>query len=65
MDARGCKGCNAKEKGVCWSAFLEQPTAIRELTQCPDPVLNTLDKLDKAFESLENIFGELAKERSK
>ena len=44
---------------------MEQPTAIRELTQCPGPVLNTLDKLDKAFESLENIFGELAKERSK
>ena len=43
---------------------MEQPTAIRELTQCPDPVLNMFDKLDKAFESLENIFRELAKERS-
>ena len=65
MDARKCNGCNAKERGVCWSAFLEEPTKIKELEECPDPVLNMFDKLDKAFEMAENAFRELAKERSK
>lgn len=65
IDARKCRGCNAKEKAVCWSAFLEQPTPIRELSKCPDPMLNAFKELDERFKRLEEAFRELANHKNK
>ena len=61
MDARKCKGCNAKEGRLCYSAYLEQPTPVKELAKCPDPILCTLDALDEWFCLLEEAFTKLAK----
>lgn len=65
MDARGCRGCNAKEGKVCWSFFLgeQAPKPIKELKECPDPAINMLDKLDNAFAKLEQLFHELAEQQ--
>ena len=60
MDARTCKGCNAKEGRLCYSAYLEQPTPVKELAKCPEPVLGTLDALDEGLGLLEEAFAELA-----
>ena len=60
MDARKCKGCNAKEGRLCYSAFLEQPTPVKELSKCPDPVLDTLNALDEVLGLLEEAFTKLA-----
>lgn len=59
MDARRCKGCNAKEKGECWSAFLDEPARIKDLEECPDPLMNTIYKLDDKMKHLENEFKKL------
>lgn len=60
MDARKCKSCNAKEGRLCYSAYLEQPTPVKELVKCPDPILGTLDALDEGLGLLEEAFTELA-----
>ncbi len=67
MDARGCRGCNAKDGKVCWSYFLgeQAPVPIKELKECPDPAINMLDKLDNAFAKLEQTFHELANQQNK
>ena len=63
MDARGCRGCNAKDGKVCWSYFLgeQAPVPIKELKECPDQVLGTLDALDDGLGLLEEEFTKLAK----